>query len=69
MRQLRESFPHRTRLVISHRLSTLRGAETVVVLDEGRIVEVGTHEDLLRGGGVYAEIFLEQMVENELEAL
>jgi ATP-binding cassette, subfamily B, multidrug efflux pump len=69
LRQLRESFPHRTRLVISHRLSTLRGAETVVVLDEGRIVEFGTHEDLLRGGGVYAEIFLEQMVENELEAL
>jgi ABC-type multidrug transport system fused ATPase/permease subunit len=39
------------------------------VLDQGRIVEVGTHEDLLRGGGVYAEIFMEQMVENELEAL
>ncbi len=69
LRQLRESFPRRTRLVISHRLSTLRGAETIVVLDQGRIVEVGKHEDLLRGGGVYAEIFLEQMVENELEAL
>jgi ATP-binding cassette, subfamily B, multidrug efflux pump len=69
LRQLRESFPRRTRLVISHRLSTLRGAETIVVLDEGRIVEIGKHEVLLRGGGVYAEIFLEQMVENELEAL
>jgi ATP-binding cassette subfamily B protein len=69
LRQLRESFPHRTRLVISHRSSTVRGADHIVVLDEGRIVEVGTHEDLLRRGGVYAEIFMEQMVENELEAL
>ncbi len=69
LRHLRESFPDRTRVVISHRVSTVRGADTIVVLDGGRIVETGTHEELLRSGGVYAEIFEEQMVENELEEL
>jgi ATP-binding cassette subfamily B protein len=66
---LRESFPDRTRIVISHRLSTLKGADQIVVLDDGEIVETGTHEELLRRGGTYAEIFQEQMIEDELEAL
>ena len=66
---LRESFPNRTRLVISHRLSTVRSADHIVVLDGGRIVESGSHEELLRRGGVYAEVFEEQMVENQLEEL
>ena len=69
LRELRHTFPHRTRLVISHRASTVRGADRILVLDAGRIVESGTHEDLLRRGGVYAEIFEEQMVEDQLEAL
>ncbi|MBI2962548.1 MAG: ABC transporter ATP-binding protein [Deltaproteobacteria bacterium] len=69
LRQLRESFPGRTRIVISHRLSTVRGADTIVVLDGGAIVESGTHEDLMRRGGVYAEMFEEQIVESELETL
>ncbi len=69
LRELRDAFPHRTRLVISHRASTVRGADRILVLDGGRIVESGTHGDLLRRGGVYAEIFEEQMVEDQLEAL
>jgi ATP-binding cassette, subfamily B, multidrug efflux pump len=69
LRELRHTFPHCTRLVISHRASTVRGADRILVLDAGRIVESGTHEDLLRRGGVYAEIFEEQMVEDQLEAL
>jgi ATP-binding cassette subfamily B protein len=69
LQHLRDSFPGRTRLVISHRVSTVRGADHIVVLDAGRVVEAGTHEELLRRGGVYAQIFEEQMVENELEAL
>ncbi len=69
LRELRDAFPHRTRLVISHRASTVRGADRILVLDGGRIVESGTHESLLRRGGVYAEIFEEQMVEDQLETL
>ncbi|MGH7897988.1 MAG: ABC transporter ATP-binding protein [Candidatus Binatia bacterium] len=66
---LSEAFPERTRIVISHRLSTIRGADQIVVLDGGRIVEVGKHADLLRAGGVYADIFQEQKIESELETL
>ena len=69
LRHLRDFFPDRTRVLISHRLSTVRGADRIVVLEGGRVVESGTHDELLRRGGVYAEMFEEQMVENELEAL
>ncbi len=67
--RLREAFPDRTRIVISHRLSTLQGADRVVVLDGGAIVETGTHEELLRRGGAYAEIFQEERIADELETL
>ena len=46
----------RTVLVIAHRLRTVRGAERIVVLDNGRVVEQGTHEALMRGGARYARM-------------
>lgn len=46
----------RTTFVVAHRLSTVRGADRIVVMDDGRIREVGTHEDLLRRGGAYAAL-------------
>jgi ABC-type multidrug transport system fused ATPase/permease subunit len=47
----------RTALVIAHRLSTVRGADLIHVLDQGRVVESGTHAELLRAGGLYARLW------------
>jgi ABC-type multidrug transport system fused ATPase/permease subunit len=55
----------RTTIVIAHRLSTIRGADRVLVLDEGRIVEHGTHDELMARGGRYHELYLRQFDDTE----
>ena len=59
-RALRTALTGRTSLVIAHRLSTVRDADLVLVIDEGRIVERGTHDALLAEGGLYAELYRTQ---------
>ena len=57
----------RTVILISHRVSTVRQADRIVVLDRGRIVEQGTHAELVEAGGYYAGLSQKQMLEEELE--
>jgi ATP-binding cassette subfamily B protein len=59
-RALDAALEGRTSLVIAHRLSTVRGADQILVVDEGRIVQSGTHAELLHAGGLYADLYRTQ---------
>jgi ATP-binding cassette subfamily B protein len=58
----------RTSIIVSHRISTVRGADQILVLDHGRIAERGTHAELLKHDGIYAELYRKQLLEEELAA-
>ena len=66
--RLRGVMRSRTSLIVAHRVSTVRQADMIVVLEAGRIVEQGRHDDLVQRGGLYAELFRKQQLEEELAA-
>ncbi|HUN89738.1 MAG TPA: ABC transporter ATP-binding protein [Terriglobales bacterium] len=69
LNHLREVMKGRTTIFISHRVSTVRAADQIAVLHDGRIVEIGTHDDLLEKDGYYADLYNKQLLEEELETV
>lgn len=68
LRELKQEIRGRTSILISHRISTVRDADLILVLDQGRIVESGTHEDLLLNNGFYTRLYrLQKLEEGQLE--
>jgi ATP-binding cassette subfamily B multidrug efflux pump len=65
---LRGEMRARTTLIVAHRLSTVRDADAIAVLEDGALTEMGTHDELLARGGSYAELVRQQQLEEELEA-
>ncbi len=67
--RLRRHYGQRTVVIVSHRISAVQDADLILVLDEGRLIERGTHDDLVLGDGLYASLYRKQLLEEEIEAL
>ena len=66
--RLRGVMGQRTSIIVSHRVSTVRHADQILVLDDGHIAERGTHDELIAHNGVYADLYRKQLLEEELAA-
>jgi len=69
LKNLREYRKGRTTIIISHRITSVKDSDFIIVLDDGEIVESGTHDELIELGGIYAELYQKQILEEELERM
>ena len=69
LNRIKEFMKSRTTIIISHRISTVKDADKIIVLSEGKIAEQGTHDELVQLGGIYAELYQKQLLEKELEEI
>jgi ATP-binding cassette, subfamily B, multidrug efflux pump len=69
LKRLQGVMKGRTSIIISHRISTVKDADMIIVLHDGRIAEQGAHGDLVARGGIYAELYSKQLLEEEIEHL
>ncbi len=69
LKRIKEFMKSRTTIIISHRISTVKDADKIIVLSDGKIAEEGTHEKLVELGGIYADLNQKQLLEKELEEI
>ena len=69
LKNLKQYMKGRTSIIISHRISTVKDSDQIIVLSEGKITEKGTHDELIALGGIYSDIHYKQMLEEELKEL
>jgi ATP-binding cassette subfamily B protein len=69
LKNLKEFMRERTSIIISHRISTVKDADNIIVLADSKIAEEGTHEELVAKGGIYADLHYKQLLEQELEEI
>ncbi len=69
LKNLKLFMKNRTSIIISHRISTVKDSDKIIVLSGGKIAEQGTHEELVELGGIYADLHFKQLLEKELEEL